>query len=219
MKPLYTFIEFEKAKTCDMLPCECLQCHGVFKKQKRAIVKALKGVDRHCGNFCSPICGRIHQGGLSQSVVCKNCQTEFLKKPSEILRNKNHFCSKSCAATYNNTHKTHGTRRSKLEQYLEEQLTLLYPDLLINFNKKDVINSELDIYIPSLKLAFELNGIYHYKPIHGDNKLEKIRINDTLKKEACKKLNIELNVINTSTKEHETIFLKIIADIINYNLV
>jgi len=44
---------------------------------------------------------------------------------------------------------------------------MLYPDLVIHFNKKDAINSELDIYIPSLKLAFELNGIFHYEPIFG----------------------------------------------------
>jgi len=219
MKPLYTFIEFEKAKTSDMLSCECLQCQKVFKKQKRAIVKALKGIDRHCGNFCSPICARVHQGGLSQPVSCKNCQIEFLKKPSEILRNKNHFCSKSCAATYNNKHKTYGTKRSKLEHYLEEQLLSIYPNLHFDFNKKDTINSELDIYIPSLKLAFELNGIYHYEPIHGDKKLEKIRINDTFKKEICEKLNIELCVINTSTKESDSNFLKMVVDIINHKLV
>lgn len=35
-------------------------------------------------------------------VVCKNCSTKFTKLLSNIKRTKNHFCSKSCAATYNN---------------------------------------------------------------------------------------------------------------------
>ena len=84
---------------------------------------------------------------------------------------KNNFCSRSCSATFNNKNKTYGTRRSKLEVFLEKELIKLYPDLLFHFNRKDTINSELDIYIPSLKLAFELNGIFHYEPIYGDNKL------------------------------------------------
>ena len=80
----------------------------------------------------------------------------------------------SCAATYNNKNKTHGTRRSKLECFIEKKLSELYPDLTIHYNQKDTINSELDIYIPSFKLAFELNGIFHYEPIYGEEKLNQI---------------------------------------------
>ena len=36
--------------------------------------------------------------------------------------------------------------RSKLEKWLEEQLIKMYPNLEIHFNRKDAINSELDIY-------------------------------------------------------------------------
>ena len=62
--------------------------------------------------------------------------------------------------------------------WLEEQLTSLYPKLDIHFNRKDTIGSELDIYIPSLNLAVELNGIFHYEPIFGKDKLSKIKTND-----------------------------------------
>ncbi len=111
---------------------------------------------------------------------------------------KNNFCSQSCAAIYNQSHKTHGYRRSKLEIWLEVELNKLYPSLEIHFNRKDAINSELDIYIPSLKLAFELNGIFHYEPIYGEEQLKKIKNNDTRKYQACLERGIELCIIDTS---------------------
>lgn len=131
-------------------------------------------------------------------VNCKNCNKSFLKLPNEIKKSPNHFCSKSCSATYNNKNKTHGTRRSKLEKWLEEQLTILYPKLEIHYNRKDAINSELDIYIPSLKLAVELNGIFHYEPIYGKDKLKQIANNDNRKFQACLENNIELCIIDSS---------------------
>ena len=112
------------------------------------------------------------------------------------------FCNRSCAATYNNRNKTTGTRRSKLEKWLEEQLTELYKDLDIHFNRKDAIGSELDIYIPSLNLAFELNGIFHYEPIYGVDKLQQIKENDVSKSKSCHDAQIDFCVIDTSDQKY-----------------
>lgn len=117
-------------------------------------------------------------------------------------RRKNNFCSKSCAATFNNKNKTHGIRRSKLEAWLESQLTSLFPELEIHFNQKDAVGSELDIYIPSLKLAFELNGIFHYEPIYGSDKLAQIQGNDNRKFQDCIEQGISLCVIDTSSQKY-----------------
>lgn len=35
-------------------------------------------------------------------VNCKNCGKEFNKLPSQIKKTKNHFCNRSCSATFNN---------------------------------------------------------------------------------------------------------------------
>ena len=136
----------------------------------------------------------------SINVKCENshCNNNFIKQYSSIKKTKHNFCCKSCAATYNNTHKTKGTRVSKLELYLQEQLTLLYPNLQIHYNRKDAINSELDIYIPNLKLAFQLNGIFHYEPIYGLQKLSKIQNNDNRKFQACLEKGIQLCIIDVS---------------------
>jgi hypothetical protein len=124
---------------------------------------------------------------------------------------------------YNNKHKTTGNRRSKLEIYLEQQLTLLYPNIAIDFNNKSVIGSELDIYIPSLNLAFELNGIFHYEPIFGVNKLDQIRNNDISKSKACFDAKIDLCIIDTSNQINFKIstskpYLDIITKIIDERL-
>lgn len=139
--------------------------------------------------------------------------------PNKIKKFNNHFCSRSCSATYQNTHKTKNIKRSKLEIWLEKQLTQTYPNLEIHFNRKDAINSELDIYIPSFKLAFELNGIFHYEPIYGEEQLKKIKNNDSRKFQACIENKIELCIIDASSmdyfKENKSkIYLDIITNII-----
>lgn len=136
------------------------------------------------------------------TLQCLNCNISFYRILSAAKKHNKNFCSKSCRATYCNQHKTTGTRRSKLEIYLENQLTLHYPNLEIHYNRKDTINSELDIYIPSLKLAFELNGIFHYEPIYGSDKLDRIQNNDNRKFQACLELGIELCIIDTSNLIH-----------------
>ena len=37
------------------------------------------------------------------NVTCKTCSKEFNKLPSQIKKSNNNFCSRSCAAKYNNT--------------------------------------------------------------------------------------------------------------------
>ena len=67
------------------------------------------------------------------------------------------------------------------------------------FNGKTMIESELDVFIPDIMLAVELNGIFHYEPIHGADKLSKIQTNDHRKFQACLERGIELLTIDTSS--------------------
>jgi hypothetical protein len=60
-------------------------------------------------------------------------------------------------------------------------------------------------YIPEIKLAFELNGIFHYEPIYGTEKLNQIQNNDNRKFQACLEKEIELCVIDTSWIKHNTL--------------
>ena len=164
---------------------------------------------------CSTKCSSDLQKKLHLEVrECILCFKEFSAKNGDPKK----FCNSSCAATYNNTHKTKGTRVSKLERYLQEVLPLRH-SIEFKFNSKEEINSELDIYIPSLKLAFELNGIFHYEPVYGQDKLDKIINDDKLKFKACHEAGISLCVIDTTsqkkfTAESSSVFVVLIEQII-----
>jgi hypothetical protein len=193
----------------------------ICKHCSKSFLRELRQIKPNRTTFCSSECS--HKSSVkSQTVCCLNCGIYFTKKYTEIIKRANHFCTQSCSATYNNTHKTKGFRRSKIEIWLEEKLTKLY-DIPIIFNGKEAINSELDIYIPSLKLAFELNGIFHYEPIYGLEKLSQIQNNDSRKFQACLEQGIELCIIDTSNLKHfkeqkAEFFLELIQKIISTKL-
>ena len=199
----------------DKVTLLCNQCNKIFQRTKFNCTLS-KGISLTRATYCSNQCKFASQKKPTAKKQCINCNTTFIIRVNSVKK----FCNQSCSATYNNTHKTRGTRRSKLEIWLETQLLILYPTLDFHFNRKDSIGSELDIYIPTLKLAFELNGIYHYEPIHGVEQLSKIQNNDNRKFQACLEHNIELCIIDTShqiyfKEQASTHFLNIIKEIID----
>lgn len=217
MIKLYSEEDFNKAKSGEKLPLKCEYCGKTFYALKK-IIKSNEKLGKNKNRFCCNDC-RNFAYGKRKKVICINCGKEIIKQKSEYISVNNHFCNSSCAATYNNTHKTKGNRRSKLEMYLEEILPQLFPNIDFTFNDKTAINSELDIYIPSLKLAFELNGIFHYEPIYGNNKFQRIVENDNNKFQLCQENGISLYIIDTTSqkkfkKETSEKFIEIISNII-----
>lgn len=216
----FTKYRYINSKSNDLLPCICENCGSEFNVLKKLVTQEITH-NRGRIKFCSDKCLYEAQS-KSKITSCANCGAEIKVKLSKIKQSKtgNNFCSKTCATSYNQKHKKFGYNRSKLELYIENNLKIIYPNLEIHFNRKDAIYSELDIYIPSLKIAFELNGITHYKPIYGNDKYNKTITNDKNKLISCKNNNIKLYVIDTSKqiyfKEHTSqIFLNLICEIIN----
>ncbi|MDF0552678.1 hypothetical protein [Kamptonema sp. UHCC 0994] len=197
----------------------CAYCNKQFN---RSVSKYNQDVKKDWNQFCSKECHWLAQNKRKQ-VVCAWCNTTFIKEEVQIKKTKHNFCSRSCSASYSNRNKTKGNRRSKLEIWLESQLSLIYPNLEIHYNRKDAINAELDIHIPSIDLAIELNGIFHYEPIYGENKLSQIQNNDERKFQACLENGIELCIIDTSGFTYFKVdkaqkYLQIVTQVINNKL-
>lgn len=222
MIELFTPNQLKKAKYRDKLPLQCEFCHESFWRTKKEILYYQQGRKGSKGNFCSFACiGKNKSKNLPAiTCICGHCGKEFCKSPAQFKKSKNHFCSQSCFGFYYNANHKKGITRSKLEVWLERELHQLFPNLEIIFNHREKGITELDIYIPSLCLAFELNGVVHYKPIYGEEKLQRTQLNDQRKVIACREQNISLSIIDVSwikqlTEEGKSQILNLITSSIN----
>ena len=198
----------------------CAGCNRNFRRRRKEVTKEIRNHPDH-KIFCSRECYDGARGPITMS--CSNCGKSVVRRAYEIRdqsKSGRVFCDRSCAAKYNNIHKTTGTRRAKLEIWMENQLRTMYPDLAFVFNGTNAIDAELDIFVPDLALAFELNGIYHYEPVHGSNRLASIQANDQRKFRICHERGISLCVIDTTGMRtfkpvHAQIYLDIVTRLLN----
>lgn len=180
-----------------LVSCSC--CKKEFYKRPSLIKK-------HKTHCCSRKCTRKindpRKGKGQKAFIlvgpCVYCDKLVKRK----VRSKNGFifCNKSCAAKHNNKYKK--PHRSIAEFFVERCLQIDYPTLTCLFNSKDIIGLELDIYIPVLKLAIEINGIFHYRPIYGEKILRRNQKNDKIKQERCHQIGIKLIQIDATKMDH-----------------
>lgn len=149
--------------------------------------------------FCGRICSNAHQNQRLE-LPCATCGKVCFKQMHELKRSKsgNVFCNLSCANTWSNFSAKKKISKSILENYIQEQLKIDFPFLEMAFNYMGAIESELDVYIPSLKVAIEINGPLHYTPALGQYRFDTIRANDVKKTKACKAAGIQLYLLDAS---------------------
>jgi len=125
----------------------------------------------------------------------KNNSTELLLKCPEGHGYKVKFYSFKqgcrCPICWNES------KSSKDEKELQDYIETLGYNIIRNdrtqiFNPLTGYNLELDIWIPDLKKAIEYNGTYWHS-------LKERKINDAIKKDQCKKLSIDLLIVNEAS--------------------
>lgn len=178
----------------------CPQCKKTYYRSRSGFVRTFSPSVNKKYIFCSSECAAVFHT-KSVNMQCGQCGEECIKQQVEIKKSKSGhmFCSRSCAAIYNNKNKKHGYTRSKIELFIEEQIKLEFPNLQFVCNDVETIGLELDFYFPDLKFALELNGIFHYEPIYGQNTFDRIQHNDNQKIIKCYQNDIELCVLDIAS--------------------
>jgi hypothetical protein len=157
------------------------------------------------------ICEECRPKHININCNCSHCNTMLHVSIPRFNKSKHKrfFCNRSCRASYNNIYNEavkfkNPKGSSKLEKWLQHKLLETFPQLNFSFNDRKTLQLELDIYIPSLKLAIEINGVFHYKPIFGVVKYNSTINNDIRKKERCIEKNIDLTIIDVSSENFST---------------
>lgn len=74
----------------------------------------------------------------------------------------------------------------------------------MDLNNRKILNGlEIDILIPSIRLAIELNGPAHYFPIYGDKQLGKTINKDIIKQIETQRLGYRLFILDISTLKNK----------------
>lgn len=171
-------------------------CQNCGKKGKRPLKDRPGNKNWKGSSFCDRNCmGSFYKQTIQAPCGWCNAPVERMRKEFNNSKSGLIFCNRSCSTSYNNTQKRK-SRRSKCEKILFQMLVEKYTSLEFIPNDKTALNGlEIDIFIPSLKVGIEWNGIVHFKPIYGQAKLDKIQSKDQKKLEIANQNKINLIVI------------------------
>jgi hypothetical protein len=135
--------------------------------------------------------------------LCTECGNEK-ERPEILLCNE---CNEKRLEYHKSRNREKGMSeagQSSHQKFIYDIVRNIIPDKDIDYNNKKTIYSpetayplELDIYIPSINLAIEVDGPMHREPVYGEERLELQIKNDAIKNELCLKNHINLIRINT----------------------
>lgn len=142
-----------------------------------------------------------------QEWICPVCSNKLQLREFEVRKRK--YCSGTCRNKINNQI-VRGTR-SKAEKELEITLIREFPNLKVIYNSRKILsnNKELDVYIPTLSLAIEWNGPWHYMDCRTKEFLNETKERDLQKEKECETLGIKLYVVKDLTSHKKFIHSEI----------
>ena len=108
---LFTTEQLNQAKIDNKcLSIRCLHCNKTFYISRRQYLRFLKGRERL--KYCSQECS-LATNPPQVTKPCLNCGKLVTKCASEAKKYPNFFCCQSCAASYNNKHRTRNKKHHK----------------------------------------------------------------------------------------------------------
>lgn len=203
--------ELRLKKARDKVPLQCERCGNIFHALKQRVQVARKPGSRMKLAYCSVKCG-CEANKKAAKVACPTCGKPFERQASQMAKTDRSFCSRSCAAVFNNREGLLGTRRSGPELYLAQLLAERHPSLAIEFNVRNFLHCgfEIDALIREKRLAIEVNGPVHYLPIHGDGLLARVRRADEAKEAELRSLGFDFVTIDVSACRRAAQYEKVV---------
>lgn len=190
----------------------CKQCEEPYKVSKYR---------EYISKFCSNACKNIWQGEnikgdnhplySQESVICEMCGKPTMKKLSEILSNKHHFCGKKCSnkwfkEVYSQSDEVRAFHREKAIKQISEgrfsetmtkphlKINNLLEDMGIDFRNEELYYKQsIDIYLPKYDIPIEVMGTYwHLDPRFYSN-IKSVQQADSPRKDKIKHSYIKNN--------------------------
>jgi hypothetical protein len=177
---------FQSEKIKNKSKKTCLEKYGVKNPSQSIKIKSQAMIKQKITNF-KKVISRITEveplfdvdtyDGVENKKYefhCKECNTDFR---ASIDNGKLPICRKCNPTRYT----------SKGELALLEYIKSIYSGIIIHQERKIIENTELDIYLPTEKIAIEYNGLYYHSELFG--KERNYHLNKT---EKCKRKGIFL---------------------------
>jgi hypothetical protein len=205
---------------------KCSLCNKGVTRLKSG-EKFLEKYNKYGDRFCSISCRTKFWKNIRNPVekvlglTCSLCNSDLpARSKNHVGKNKNNlfFCNKNCYMEYVSIFKPKwlggarkATRRSKIELEVEEFLKSNLKEISIEFNNRTKLNGlEIDIFLPDFSFGIELDGIFHFQPILGEEIFSKTQERHIRKVNLCDLLGLEiiyLDITKVTRKKDERIKL------------
>lgn len=208
--------EFQTSEERKNYDKKCLQCQGeAFFPNK----------------FCSQSCAATYNNQrkikkikpskknnpqIQRDVKCCQCKLPITRSSKNKTKHDKEFCSKSCRMKYFNIHfkinSGSSINKSFPEEYLSDKISSQFTSLEIQKNNRIFLKCgyEIDILMPSINLAIEVNGPVHYMPIFGEDKLNLTQYKDAVKYAELNSRGVSFLIVDVSmsiSKKRMAIYL------------
>jgi len=135
----------------------------------------------------------------------KNNKKDYQNNRKNILKQKQEYYKKIERPRRIKIGKITGTSQSKeegiIEDWLKERNIKFETEKYLNcINPKTNCNLPFDFYLKALNIIIEFDGIHHFQPIWGKEKLEGQQYRDQIKTKYCQQK--EINLIRVSYQQN-----------------